>query len=104
MLVQGSLNELAFQKLAVCAFSSRGVPFEKRISVGMPKVSPSFRNAAVYLFPTVEDANEGRNFGGTGFLMGVPSERHAKYGRYHYYIVTSSAGVRLVLLSYKFHL
>jgi hypothetical protein len=40
----------------------------------MPKVPPMIRNAAFYLYPTVEDAERGSNFGGTGFLVGELSE------------------------------
>jgi hypothetical protein len=47
------------------------------------------RNAAFYLYPTVEDAKKGRNVGGTGFFIGVPSKRHAKYGLAFIYAVTN---------------
>jgi hypothetical protein len=55
----------------------------------MPKVPAMIRNAAFYLYPSVEDAKRGTNFGGTGFLIGEPSKRHAKYGRAQMYAVTN---------------
>ncbi|MGA7073480.1 S1 family peptidase [Bradyrhizobium sp.] len=47
------------------------------------------RNAAFYLYPSVEAAKKGENFGGTGFLIGEPSKKHGKYGRAHIYAVTN---------------
>jgi hypothetical protein len=66
-----------------------GTPFIRRAPVGMPKVPAMIRNAAFYLYPSVEAAKKGENFGGTGFLIGEPSKRHAKYGRAHIYAVTN---------------
>lgn len=69
--------------------STRGTPFIRRIPVGMPRVPTLVRNAAFYLYPSVKDAEKGTNFGGTGFLIAMPSKRHAKYGRAHIYAVTN---------------
>ena len=33
----------------------------------MPKIPAMIRNAAFYLYLSVEDAEKGANFGGTGF-------------------------------------
>jgi hypothetical protein len=55
----------------------------------MPKVPTNIRNAAFYLYPTTADAEQGHNFGGSGFLISVPSKKHAKYGRGHLYAVTN---------------
>jgi hypothetical protein len=55
----------------------------------MPRVPSLVCNAAFYLYPSVKDAKAGGNFGGTGFLIAVPSKRHAKYGRAHIYAVTN---------------
>ena len=88
-IVWGNLSELDFERVAVQAYSSRGTPFTRRIPVGMPKIPAMIRNAAVYLYPSAEDAKHGRNFGGTRFIIGEPSKRHAKYGRRHVYVVTN---------------
>jgi hypothetical protein len=55
----------------------------------MPRVPALVRNAAFYLYPSKADAERGRNFGGTGFLIAVPSKRHPKFGRGHVYAVTN---------------
>ncbi len=39
----------------------------------MPRIDPRVLNCAFFLYPTKEDALAGRNFGGTGFLVSVPS-------------------------------
>jgi hypothetical protein len=57
--------------------------------LGMPKIPSNIKNTAFYLFPTKEDATRGSNFGGTGFVVIVPSKRHAKYGRGFVYAVTN---------------
>jgi hypothetical protein len=40
-------------------------------------VDPEFLHCALYLYPSAQDARAGRSAGGTGFLVSVPSERHA---------------------------
>jgi hypothetical protein len=85
----GCLRELDFTWVTVVDRSSRGVPFERRIPTGMPKVPANIKDSAFYLFPTVEDAKRGSNFGGTGFAVIVPSRMHAKYGRGFVYAVTN---------------
>ena len=55
----------------------------------MPKIPANIKNAAFYLFPTKEDAEKGSNFGGTGFIVTIPSKMHAKYGRGFVYAVTN---------------
>jgi hypothetical protein len=87
--VWGLLSELDFTWVSVRDFSSRGVPFARRIPVGMPKVPANIKNTAFYLFPTKEDAKRGTNFGGTGFAVMVPSNSHARYGRGFVYAVTN---------------
>jgi hypothetical protein len=89
IVVRGYLHELGFRRISVRDYSSRGTPFFRSIAVGMPKIPAMIRNAAFYLYPTKEDAKHGTNFGGTGFLIGVPSKRHAKYGRAHIYAVSN---------------
>lgn len=84
-----SFRDLGFDRVPVRAYSSRGIPYERSIPVGMPKIPQNARNAAFYLYPSKADAEKGENFGGTGFLVLVPSERHGKYGRGYIYAVTN---------------
>ena len=39
----------------------------------MPRIDPRILNCTFFLYPTKEDALAGRNFGGTGFLVSIPS-------------------------------
>jgi hypothetical protein len=55
----------------------------------MPKIPQNALDSIFYLYPTREDAKKGTNFGGTGFLIYVPSEIHGKYGRGYIYGVTN---------------
>jgi hypothetical protein len=87
--VRGCLSELGFARMRLLDYSSRGTPFERRIPVGMPKIPAMIRNSAFYLYPTAKDAEKGSNSGGTGFLIGDPSQRHGKYGAAFIYAVTN---------------
>ena len=54
----------------------------------MPKNPPSILNAVFYLFETAEDAKDGKNPGGTGFIVGWNKGRSLG-GPYHFYAVTN---------------
>jgi hypothetical protein len=41
----------------------------------MPRISDQFTECAVYLYASVQDAKDGARQGGSGFLVGVPSQR-----------------------------
>lgn len=53
----------------------------------MPAIPPSVLNTVTYLYPSREDAKAGRNFGGSGFLVGVPSNTHPCFS--HVYLVSN---------------
>lgn len=48
----------------------------KRVREGMPKLPNDVILCTFYLYPSAKHAEEGRNVGGTGFIVGVPSELH----------------------------
>jgi hypothetical protein len=58
--------------------------------VGMPKIPENSLNLAFYLYETLEDAKDGVKIGGTGFYVGVPSEKHPShkyiYGVTNYHV------------------
>lgn len=58
----------------------------------MPRIQDDFLDCVVYLYPTAEDAAEGRSAGGTGFLVGVPFARVEN--RCFLHLVTNSHVVR----------
>jgi hypothetical protein len=54
----------------------------------MPRIKDEFLDCAIYLYPSVDAANMGRGAGGSGFLVGIPSEMHRE-GTYLYAVSNS---------------
>lgn len=58
----------------------------------MPRINDQILDCIIYLYPDIHAANSGEKTGGTGFLVGVPSEQHE--GIMYIYAVTNSHVVR----------
>lgn len=82
-----SYRDLEFSKVAVMRRSTQGVPYVKWVEVGVPAIPQSVLDTVVYLYADAEAAKAGQNFGGTGFLVCVPSKTHPAY--MHWYVVTN---------------
>lgn len=54
----------------------------------MPRIPPILLNCTFYLYATAEDARRGEEYGGTGFIVGVPSELLSDRVTYLYGIST----------------
>lgn len=54
----------------------------------MPRINDQLLDSVIYLYPTIDAANEGLSAGGSGFLVGVLSKR--KPDRAYIYAVTNS--------------
>lgn len=63
-----------FLTRCVEAKSLAGCPYTRKVWIGMPRVPDELLRATVYLYGSSDDAIAGRNFGGTGFLISVPSK------------------------------
>lgn len=63
-----------FQKRPVRAFSTCGTPYLRWVSFGMPAIPSTLLHSVCYLYPDKESAREGRDSGGTGFLVGIRIE------------------------------
>jgi len=66
-------------------YSVRGAPFyvwKKPV----PRISDKILDCVVYLYPSVEHAQMGEKWGGSGFLVGIPSEAHENWN--YIYCVT----------------
>jgi hypothetical protein len=50
----------------------------------MPKIPTGFLDSVIYLYRNRSDAEAGKNFGGTGFLVIMPSELFPDRGSYFY--------------------
>ena len=55
------------------AYSRRGVPFARWVPFGMPRIPPKVLDCVIYLYSSEEDARNGVNLGGTGFLVVIRS-------------------------------
>lgn len=75
VLNQITFRDLEFAGVAAQCYSSRGTPFTKLLPVGMPRIPEEILDCVCYLYEDEEHARTGRNFGGTGFLVAMPSER-----------------------------
>ncbi len=63
------LQDLDFEEIRVEARTLRGCTYFRRVRVGMPKVPQNIIDSVFYLYETEEDAGEGINPGGTGFVV-----------------------------------
>ncbi len=70
----------------------------------MPRISDTFTDIAIYLYQTPDDAAEGKDAGGSGFLMGVPLK--ARPDRSYIFAVTNrhniEKGAPVIRLNNKF--
>jgi hypothetical protein len=72
-------------------YSKRGHPFYAW-KKPVPRIDDMMLDCVVYLYPSVEDAEAGYRVGGSGFLVGIPSEIHEGYVTL--YAVTNSHVIR----------
>jgi hypothetical protein len=72
------IADLGFATVPVVRYSSGGTPWTKSVPVGMPKISDKVLDCACYLYQSREAAESGQQFGGTAFLVTIPSEVQGK--------------------------
>jgi hypothetical protein len=85
-----TVRNLEFATFPVVRSSSLGTPFTIEVPFGMPRIPPEVLQCVFYLYPNEEAAKEGRDFGGSGFFVGVPSERFTEISEAtHLYAVTN---------------
>jgi hypothetical protein len=77
---------LQFARVPVLDRATRGTPFVRWASIGMPRIPPHYLDNVCYLYGDKEAARAGDEFGGTGFLVGIISEQFPQLGRYTYAI------------------
>lgn len=70
-----SFEDLRFARVPITRYSSRGYSYTKMVGHGMPQLPENYLNCVVYLYPDRGAANEGHDFGGTGFIVSVPSKK-----------------------------
>jgi hypothetical protein len=87
LLSRIEFRDLEFARRPTRCYSSRGTPFVRWEPVGMPRVPQKILDSVCYLYEDEEQAKAGREFGGTAFLVSVPSERHQ--GANYAYVVSN---------------
>lgn len=78
-------HDLKFEKVPITCTSALGNPYIRWVDTGMPQVPYQFLHCAFYLYQDKESALQGKNTGGTGFFISVPTED----GLGHHYGVTN---------------
>lgn len=78
-------RDLRFRRVPVRCDSSRGSPYVRWIDTCMPQIPSQFLHCAFHLYASAEDANKGKDTGGTGFLVSMPTDD----GLGHHYGVTN---------------
>jgi hypothetical protein len=66
-------RDLEFARIPMRRYGSCGTPFTSYMAIGMPRIPPKHLNTVCYLYESVESARIGKEFGGTAFLVAVPS-------------------------------
>jgi hypothetical protein len=78
---------LEFEQTPVEGRTSRGSPYLKWIDTGMPVVPAKFLDTVFFLYKSEADAKAGKNAGGTGFFVALPTEdglgHHYGVSNYH---------------------
>lgn len=82
-----SFRKLCFAEGLVRSYSTCGVPYDRKVAFGVPKLNPNTLDLACYLYREAEKARAGEEFGGTGFLVAMRSEMHKSVT--HMYAVTN---------------
>ena len=73
---QITYRDLQFEQVPITMHSLGGTKYTRWVDIGMPKIPETLINSVFYLYNTKEDALNGSNYGGTGFLVSVPSEKY----------------------------
>jgi len=79
---QIEFRDLDFDHVATTAYSTRGTPFVRPVAIGMPRIPPKILDNVCYLYKDAERAKIGAGFGGTAFLVAVPSSIPGKHYQY----------------------
>jgi hypothetical protein len=70
--------------------STRGLPYQQWVRVGMPKIPENVIQSVFYLYASKKDALAGVDPGGTGFIVDTgPNMESGRYNLPHHYGVTN---------------
>jgi hypothetical protein len=86
------LHDLDFEQVPLTRRSTRGLPYQQWMRVGMPRIPENIIRSVFYLYASKEDALAGVNPGGTGFIVdtGIKLDSASRsFTLPHYYGVTN---------------
>src|SRR5690349_12749248 len=86
--------DLDFDRRSVPCISSGGTRYARSEPVGMPKIERRLLDTVVYLYQDRADAEVGKDFGGTGFLVALPGEMFPEQTTYFYAVTNWHVAVR----------
>jgi hypothetical protein len=66
-------SDLEFRRASVWDRSTASTPYARSVPIGMPKIPERMLDNVFYLYGSEDEARAGKSFGGTGFLVLVPS-------------------------------
>lgn len=69
-------HDLKFKQVSITMRLSGETKYTRWVDYGMPKIPETLINCVFYIYKTIEDATNGSNYGGTGFLVSVPSDKY----------------------------
>ncbi len=82
-------NDLEFERVPVEFHSTRGVPQTRLIRVGTPLIPQNVLRGVFYLYQTKADALDGKEPGGTGFIVRYDGTLTEEVPGLHFYGVTN---------------
>lgn len=71
-----------------------GTPTPLRVPYGMPKIPPALLDCTFYLYDSRDDAIAGKEFGGTGFIVGYTSQAYPNEIAHMYGVTNWHVAVR----------
>ena len=82
-------TQISFNKAPVLRYSSRGTPYTRWVSFGMPQLGQYsyLLDVPVFLYRNADDARAGVDSGGTGFFVSVQSK--TRRDKCYVYVVTN---------------
>jgi hypothetical protein len=77
-------KDLQFEQVPIIMHSSQGTKYRRWVDIGMPRIPDAILQHVFYLYKSKEDALKGSKYGGTGFIVAVPSEKEELANRVNY--------------------
>jgi hypothetical protein len=82
-------HDLEFDRIPVEFYSTCGVPQTRMVRIGMPRIPPNVINGVFYLYQSQADALDGKEPGGTGFIVRYDGTFTEEVPGHHFYGVTN---------------